>query len=99
VRELARRPNLWIKLSDLPVEADFESWTDEDIRPYIEATLDAFGPSRTIFAGDWPICLQATTMTGWVDLLDRAFADIGLSDTEKRAIYRNNANSFYRLGL
>jgi len=99
VRELAKRKNLWIKLSDLPVEADFDSWTDEDIRPYIEATMETFGSSRTIFAGDWPICLQATTMTGWVDLLDRAFADLGLSENEKRAIYRDNANSFYRLGL
>jgi L-fuconolactonase len=99
VRELAKRPNVWIKLSDLPVEANLDSWTEADIRPYIEATLETFGPSRTIFAGDWPICLQATTMTGWVDLLDRAFADMGLSQSETRAIYRDNANSFYRLGL
>lgn len=96
---LARRKNLWIKLSDLPVEADLEHWTDADLRPYIEATLDTFGPARTIYAGDYPICLQATSLTRWVDVLDRAFAELGLSRTEIRAIYRDNANSFYRLGL
>jgi L-fuconolactonase len=99
LRDLARHRNLWIKLSDLPVEADFETWTDADLRPYIEATLDAFGPDRTIFAGDYPICLQATTLTRWVDVLDRAFSDLGLSEAESRAIYRDNANRFYRLGL
>ena len=96
---LAKRRNLWIKLSDLPAAADIDNWTEADLRPYIAATLDSFGPERTIFAADYPILLQATTMTGWVDLLDRAFADLGLSTAEKRAIYRDNANAFYRLGL
>ncbi|MBC7738463.1 MAG: amidohydrolase family protein [Candidatus Saccharibacteria bacterium] len=98
VAALSKHKNLWIKLSDLPVEAG-KDWTEADLRPYITATLEAFGPERTIFAGDYPICLAATTMTGWVDLLDRAFADLGLSETETRSIYRDNANRFYRLGL
>ncbi|MBC7478275.1 MAG: amidohydrolase family protein, partial [Pseudorhodobacter sp.] len=98
VTALSKHKNLWIKLSDLPVEAA-ENWTEADLRPYIAATLETFGPDRTIFAGDYPICLAATTMTGWVDLLDRAFADLGLSESETRAIYRDNANRFYRLGL
>jgi hypothetical protein len=32
-------------------------------------------------------------------VLDRAFADLGLSASEIRGIYRDNANRFYRLGL
>jgi len=97
VKDLARYPNLWIKLSDLPVEADLATWTDADLRPYIDATFDSFGVDRTIYAGDWPICLQATTLPRWVEVLDRAIA--GFSDTEKRKFYRDNANQFYRLGL
>ena len=99
IKDLARHKNLVIKLSDLPVEADLENWTEADLRPYIEATLDTFGPDRTIFGGDYPVCLLATTMPQWVDVLDRAFADLGLSETETRKIYRDNANAFYRLGL
>lgn len=97
VADLAQFPNLVIKLSDLPVEADWDNWTEADIRPYIDATLESFGPARTIYAGDWPICLQATTIPQWVGLLDRALA--GLSDSEQRMIWRDNANAFYRLGL
>jgi L-fuconolactonase len=99
MRVLAQHPNLWVKLSDLPVEADHARWTEADLRPYIAATLDAFGPDRVIFGGDYPICLQATTMTQWVAVLDRAFADLGVTKAEARKMYRDNANSFYRLGL
>jgi L-fuconolactonase len=99
VATLARRPNLWIKLSDLPVEADPEDWAEEDLRPYIAATLDAFGTDRTIFAADYPILHQATTIPQWVEVLDRAFDDLGLSEAETRAIYRDNAIRFYRLDL
>ena len=98
VKDLARHPNLWIKLSDLPPYAG-PNWTPADLRPYIEATLDAFGPERTIYAGDYPILLQSTTLTQWVEILDEAFADLGLSEAETRKIYRNNANAFYRLGF
>jgi len=95
VKELARCPNLFIKLSDLPVEADLTTWTDTDLRPYIDATFESFGIDRTLFAMDWPICLQATSMTRWVETLDRAMA--GFSEVDLRKFYRDNANSFYRL--
>ncbi|MBP0579881.1 amidohydrolase family protein [Labrys sp. LIt4] len=97
VEELARCPNLFIKLSDLPVEADHAAWTDADLRPFIDATFESFGVDRTIFAMDWPICLQATSMTRWVETLDRALA--GFSESDLRKFYRDNANSFYRLHL
>ncbi|MBL8576410.1 MAG: amidohydrolase family protein [Mesorhizobium sp.] len=98
MRDLAKHPNMWVKLSDLPPYAS-ENWTEEELRPYIEATLDAFGPDRTIYAGDYPILLQSTSMTEWVQVLDNAFADLGLSEAETRKIYRDNAIAFYRLDL
>ena len=97
IAELSRHDNVLCKLSDLPVEAKWDTWTDADLRPYIDATLDAFGTDRTIYAGDWPVCLQATSIERWVGVLDRALA--GLSESEQRKIYRDNAIRFYRLSL
>lgn len=97
--DLAKHPNMWVKLSDLPACADKQNWTEADLRPYIETVLETFGPDRTIYAGDYPILLQATNMTQWVEVLDNAFADLGLSETETRKIYRDNAIKFYRLEL
>lgn len=98
MHDLAKHPDMWVKLSDLPPYAS-ANWTEEELRPYIAATLDAFGPERTIYAGDYPILLQSTTLPQWVEVLDKAFADLGLSEDETRKIYRDNANAFYRLGL
>lgn len=97
IGELSRHPNVWCKLSDMPVEADHARWTQADLRPFIDAAVEAFGPQRLIYAGDWPVCLQATTLTRWVEVLDRALS--GLPDDDIAAIYRDNANRFYRLGL
>ena len=95
---LALRPNTSIKLSGLPGYAAAD-WTENDLRPYIAATLDTFGPARTMFGSDWPIISTACTLPRWIAVLDRAFADLGLSQPESRAIWRDNANAFYRLGL
>lgn len=97
IRELAKHPNLWIKLSDLPVEADHATWTEADLRPYIDETFAVFGADRTLYAGDYPVCLQATSLPRWVEALDRAIS--GLTEAERRNFYYNNANTFYRLGL
>jgi len=98
LRDLARYPNMWVKLSDLPPYAG-PNWTCEQLFPYIAATIDIFGPERTIYAGDYPILLQSTTLPEWVDVLDEAFAKLGLSEAETRMIYRDNAVRFYRLDL
>jgi L-fuconolactonase len=98
LRDLARYKNMWVKLSDLPPYAG-PSWTREQIFPYIAATIDIFGPERVIYAGDYPILLQSTTMEEWVDLLDEAFIKLGLTEKEIRMIYRDNAISFYKLDL
>lgn len=31
----------------------------DDLRPYAEVVLEAFGPERVMFGSDWPVCLLA----------------------------------------
>lgn len=97
IKELAQASNLWVKLSGLAVEADHARWTKADLRPYIDATFDTFGFERVIYGGDWPVCLQATTLPRWVSVLDQALS--GEPEAQRLAFFRNNANAFYRLGL
>jgi L-fuconolactonase len=97
MKAVAARPNVMCKLSDLSVEANWRSWTEEDLRPYIEETVAAFGIDRVMYGGDWPVCLQATTLDRWIQVLDNALA--GLSACELYSFYRENANLFYRLNL
>lgn len=96
IAALARLPNVHCKLSGLTVEADRERWTVQDLAPYVEFVVGAFGFDRLIFGGDWPVCLAATTMKRWVDALDLILK--GSTRAELERLYRDNALAFYRLG-
>jgi L-fuconolactonase len=60
VRLLASLPNTVCKLSGMVTEAD-RSWNVEDLKPYADTVLDAFGPERLMFGSDWPVCRLAAT--------------------------------------
>ena len=49
-------PNVFCKLSGMITEADWRSWTAADLKPYVQAALEAFGPDRLMFGSDWPVC-------------------------------------------
>jgi L-fuconolactonase len=94
MRDLARRENVVCKLSGVATEASAD-WTSATLRPYMEVALEAFGPSRIMFGGDWPVSTLAITYPAWVALVDEVIAD--LSEAEQRQIYRDTARDFYRL--
>jgi L-fuconolactonase len=95
MRELARRPNVWCKLSGVVTEADSRSWTEQGLRPYLEGALEAFGPRRLMFGSDWPVCLVATGYADWAALAGRFVSR--LSETEQEAFWSGNAREAYRL--
>ena len=61
LRTLSALPNTVAKLSGLVTEADLETWTVDDLRPYTDVALDAFGPDRLMFGSDWPVSLLGAT--------------------------------------
>ncbi|MFI5803263.1 amidohydrolase family protein [Streptomyces sp. NPDC051561] len=61
VRELAAWPNTVCKLSGMVVEAHWQRWTVDDLRPYAQTVLDAFGPGRLMYGSDWPVCELASS--------------------------------------
>jgi len=95
IRALAAHPDTVCKLSDLPAEVGHSRWRDDDIRPYIDVVVEAFGLRRLLYAGDWPVCTQATTLERWIDLLDRHFAGVDAADL--RAFWGGTARRVYRL--
>ncbi|NWK54175.1 amidohydrolase family protein [Verrucomicrobiaceae bacterium N1E253] len=95
MRELAKRENVTCKLSGMVTEADFNAWTEEQMLPYLESTLEAFGPDRLMFGSDWPVCLVASRYQQWVDLIQR-FID-PLSTQEQASIMGGTAVSSYQL--
>lgn len=94
MRELARRENVVCKLSGVATEAAAD-WTAETLRPYMEVALEAFGPKRIMFGGDWPVSTLRLTYREWVAIVDDLVRD--LSEAEQRQIYCETARTFYRL--
>ena len=43
IRELARRPNVFCKVSGLVTTADWATWTPAQFAPYLDVVLEAFG--------------------------------------------------------
>ena len=95
MQELASHPNVMCKVSGMVTEADTEHWTIDDLAPYIAHVLDVFGEDRIVFGGDWPVALQATGYTRWIEALDTLTAH--LSPQAKHKLWAENARRFYRL--
>jgi L-fuconolactonase len=96
IRRLAAFPNVFCKLSGLVTEADWTSWTAEQITPYLDIAFESFGPSRLMIGSDWPVCLAAASYRRVVDVvksyLDRYSADV------REAVLGGNARGFYLRG-
>jgi L-fuconolactonase len=93
--DLADRPNVFCKLSGIVTEADYATWSYEQILPWMETALAAFTPARLMFGSDWPVCRVATTYVDWVHAVERFAAT--LSAAECRALFHDTAAHAYRL--
>src|SRR5215471_4844758 len=95
IRELARRENVYCKVSGLVTEADFKAWTEAQLQPYLETVLEAFGPTRLMFGTDWPVCLVACSYGRWFEIVSRFAAS--LSFDEQASLFGHTAARAYRL--
>jgi Predicted metal-dependent hydrolase of the TIM-barrel fold len=95
VRVLAELPNTVCKLSGMVTEADPARWTPEDLRPYADTVLEAFGPDRTMFGSDWPVCTLAATYGQVLRAAEQLTAH--LDETERRSVFTATATRVYRV--
>lgn len=97
IRSLAQYPHVYCKVSGMVTEADWHLWKVEDLVPYLDTVVEAFGVERLIFGSDWPVCLLAAQYHQVVALVENYFRSFSVSEQEK--IFGLNAVNFYRLKL
>ena len=95
MKEIAKHQNVYCKLSGMITEADYHKWTAEQINPYMDLALNAFGAERTMYGSDWPVCLVAGNYSQVLGLATNFIAK--LSSSEQQAIMGLNAIKFYNL--
>jgi L-fucono-1,5-lactonase len=95
LKEVAAYSNVSCKLSGLVTEANWTSWTMEDLRPYVERAVEFFGPKRMMFGSDWPVCLLAASYDRVLKSFQLLLAHF--SDQDRNCVFGGNAIEFYRL--
>jgi len=91
----AALPNVTAKISGLITEADWNHWSEEEIRKYITYAIGCFGPNRLMFGGDWPVVLLAGTYNKWLQALFRSVEEY--SDEELHKLFYDTASKVYRI--
>ena len=97
MRELAKFPNVFCKVSGLVTEADLHKWKTADFVPYLDLILEIFGASRSMFGSDWPVCRMGGSYKEIVKLVEDL--TISLSDSEKEDLWCNAVTKAYGLLL
>jgi L-fuconolactonase len=95
IRELARRENVFCKISGMVTEADPANWSEAQLRPYFETVLDAFTPRRLMFGSDWPVCLVACGYARWHKIVLKWIC--GFSPDEQARILGGTTTEAYAL--
>ena len=99
LRPLARFPNVAAKVSGLVTEANWRSWTVDDLVGPVRIAVDSFGPERLMFGSDWPVSLLAARYDEVLAAADSALAAAGVTADERSGIFGPNAVRIYRLAV
>ena len=83
LKELSRRENVYCKLSGMVTEADWNHWSEDDLKPYFETVIEAFTPRRTMFGSDWPVLTLAASYERWLTTVRNALAGMSLAEQER----------------
>ncbi len=86
--EIARRPNVTVKLSGLPAYGA-ENWTLEDLKPYFTHVAENFGFDRMVWGSDWPVCTLGGGLSTWVGATHALLSGVSLD--EKARVLSGNA--------
>lgn len=95
MRRLAALPNVWCKLSGLVTEADWTSWTIEQLRAYTDPVCEWFGEDRLMFGSDWPVCTLAASYADVLGALRELIA--ATTNTAQEKILGLNTVAAYNL--
>lgn len=93
LRDVARRPNAAAKVSGLHLGV--RSPTVAELTPVWEIALDAFGPDRLMYGGDWPMTVPCGGYAPTWSVLSELIG--GLSTDERSLVLGRTAERVYGL--
>ena len=95
VTEIARRPNVAVKISGITAYGNPDTWTVADMRPYVEHCITSFGWDRVVWGGDWPVVTLGSSLSTWV-AATHALIETA-SHSEKEKLFSKNAKRIWKI--
>ena len=95
IKDLSRRDNVLAKVSGVIAYGEPGTWTLDDIRPFVETTIEAFGWSRVVWGSDSPVCTLGGQIETWVAATHALLENC--SKDEKSALLYQNATTLWSL--
>jgi L-fuconolactonase len=95
IGRLGAKANVICKISGIVSRVPGTPLAAEDLAPIINHCLEAFGPDRVVFAGDWPVCLRGMPLRDWINTLKAVVAK--RPEPDQRKLFHDNAVKFYDL--
>lgn len=92
ITDLARRPNVMIKLSGITAYGPAD-WSLATLAPWVTHVLETFGPARMVWGSDSPVCNLQSGLAEWVAASQALLA--GLSAAERETILAGNARRIW----
>jgi L-fuconolactonase len=89
MREFARRDDCFVQLSGLPFLYG-ERWRNGDALGVLDEAFDILGPSRLVFASDWPMLVRFASYPGWVRAVDDFLVRRAAARHDVDAIFAGN---------
>jgi L-fuconolactonase len=96
IREPAKFPNLYCKLSGLVTEADWKTWKSQQITQCLDVAFECFGADRLMIGSDWPVCTLAAPYARVMGIVTE-YVQERCTAQEREAVLGGNAAKFWRL--
>ena len=92
---LAAEPNVNGKISGISAYAPAPLRNAPSLKPYTDTMLDAFGATRLVWGGDWPVVNLGDGLLAWSTITRELLS--GLTEAERFQILTTNAKKIYRI--
>lgn len=96
ILDASHNPRVFAKISGLyPSVGPMDSWSVDDLVPYVSDAVEIFGAHRLMYGGDWPI----SQLAGGYQRVWAAIAELarGMSIAESAQLFGGTAERFYEL--
>jgi len=95
IAEIARRPNVFAKISGVVAYTDPKTWVLDDIRPTVDEVIERFGWDRVVWGSDWPVCTLTASLSIWLAATHALTR--GASADERDKLFAANARRLWWL--